>query len=649
MPRDGSGIYTTPAGTTAVPDTTIESAKYNANVADVAADLNAPRPIVAGGTGATSAKAARTALGAEAMFVTVTNYDTHPWEAGSFISSPGATGSPEGPGAATGYWIGTAISDSAATVIGLEAINYSDPNKTRWERYKSGGTWTSWVAVKGGTFVGQIIAAPSSGTIAASATATGGLQIIGAGTAGDAAYYSFHRPGSYAANFGLDTDNAFKVGGASMGANAYRVLHEGLADPKVTDPLHVTSSTHARVFLEKAASGQVNAINGYTGPASVAANTRWSLQLGDSAAEGGSNTGSNLTCIRFNDAGASLGGAFDINRATGLMSIYNHLTVHSGGHTYIKINAAPGLASVVGGFKNSVNRWDLALGNQTPESGGNAGSDFELNRFSDAGAYLGKAFSITRSNGSAAFESNVTTTGSLIVNNSLPALYLQDPAGTPKIRLAHTLASGDTDITYGGVYQLILKGDGNVMLGVGFGGRPGSGGVWSGYKHNLNWTGTGCDLWVDVTNQGKITTTSDYRIKKDVADLPSTWEAVRALRPVSYTHAQYTPALEIEARKQSLAQQLELLKPETPEHRAQIEKDNYKGPMFTASDEPQWGFVAHEVQEALLPTAATGVKDQADAVQSLNLAPIVASLTKALQEAMARIEALEAAAAVPAR
>ena len=63
MPRDGSGIYTTPVGTTAVPDTTIESAKYNNNVADVAADLNAPRPIVAGGTGANNAVDAAINLG----------------------------------------------------------------------------------------------------------------------------------------------------------------------------------------------------------------------------------------------------------------------------------------------------------------------------------------------------------------------------------------------------------------------------------------------------------------------------------------------------------------------------------------------------------------------------------------------------------
>ena len=58
-PRDGSGIYHRPVGTDAVPDTTIESSKYNTNVADVEQDLNTPRPIVAGGTGASSADQAR--------------------------------------------------------------------------------------------------------------------------------------------------------------------------------------------------------------------------------------------------------------------------------------------------------------------------------------------------------------------------------------------------------------------------------------------------------------------------------------------------------------------------------------------------------------------------------------------------------------
>ncbi len=63
MPRDGSGILSAPAGTTATSGTTIESAKYNAFVNDWVTDGNTARPIVAGGTGATTAGAARTALG----------------------------------------------------------------------------------------------------------------------------------------------------------------------------------------------------------------------------------------------------------------------------------------------------------------------------------------------------------------------------------------------------------------------------------------------------------------------------------------------------------------------------------------------------------------------------------------------------------
>ncbi len=66
MPRDGSGVYSKPSGTTAVPNTTIESAKFNSVVDDLVTDANAARPIPAGGTGATSASAARTALGVPA-------------------------------------------------------------------------------------------------------------------------------------------------------------------------------------------------------------------------------------------------------------------------------------------------------------------------------------------------------------------------------------------------------------------------------------------------------------------------------------------------------------------------------------------------------------------------------------------------------
>ncbi|MFK0640110.1 hypothetical protein [Ochrobactrum sp. AP1BH01-1] len=63
MPRT-DGVYTPPAGTKGVPDTTIRSAPYNALVDDLTADANNARPITAGGTGATNATDARENLGA---------------------------------------------------------------------------------------------------------------------------------------------------------------------------------------------------------------------------------------------------------------------------------------------------------------------------------------------------------------------------------------------------------------------------------------------------------------------------------------------------------------------------------------------------------------------------------------------------------
>ena len=64
MPRDGSNVFSRPAGTAAGPaGATISSANFNTLMADFEADANLARPIVAGGTGATTAANARANLG----------------------------------------------------------------------------------------------------------------------------------------------------------------------------------------------------------------------------------------------------------------------------------------------------------------------------------------------------------------------------------------------------------------------------------------------------------------------------------------------------------------------------------------------------------------------------------------------------------
>lgn len=66
----------------------------------------------------------------------------------------------------------------------------------------------------------------SSGGIATATGGLGGAEIQGGGGS-NAAFLSFHRPANFAAYFGLDTDNKWKVGGWSMGAVAYELYHQG--------------------------------------------------------------------------------------------------------------------------------------------------------------------------------------------------------------------------------------------------------------------------------------------------------------------------------------------------------------------------------------------------------------------------------------
>jgi hypothetical protein len=63
MSRNGSGVYSLPAGSTVANGDTSDATDLNTPLADIEADLNVARPVVAGGTGASSASGARTALG----------------------------------------------------------------------------------------------------------------------------------------------------------------------------------------------------------------------------------------------------------------------------------------------------------------------------------------------------------------------------------------------------------------------------------------------------------------------------------------------------------------------------------------------------------------------------------------------------------
>jgi hypothetical protein len=75
------------------------------------------------------------------------------------------------------------------------------------------------------------------------------------------------------------------------------------------------------------------------------------------------------------------------------------------------IKNASGQACVLMSQTGSYARWVLQMGESTSETGSNAGSDWTVSRYSDAGANLGAALTITRASGL------VTCTGNLSSNN----------------------------------------------------------------------------------------------------------------------------------------------------------------------------------------------------------------------------------------
>jgi hypothetical protein len=139
---------------------------------------------------------------------------------------------------------------------------------------------------------------------------------------------------------------------------------------------------------------------------------------------------------------------------------------------------------------------------------------------------------------------------------------------------------------------------------MGYRGRAGNGGS-AGNNFNIFWSGSAAQLWIDITNVGTITVTSDYRIKRNIeTQTAEALSRVMQLRPVTYQRADY-------------------------------------GTMFKASDDIKEGFIAHELAQ-VIPSAVDGEKDAPDQIQSIRVDALVSVLTKAMQEQQAIILALEA-------
>jgi len=149
MPQDPFGNYQYPEGTRGVPDTTIESDKYNDFIDDLRDnDLNIARPVHRGGTSAVNADGALINLSAEKAAQLVTNYDSHVWMPGSFRSAADATGAPVTGHAFAGIaYIGEPLvnppTNANAVILARDRDDTTKPGRM-YIREKKANVWGVW-------------------------------------------------------------------------------------------------------------------------------------------------------------------------------------------------------------------------------------------------------------------------------------------------------------------------------------------------------------------------------------------------------------------------------------------------------------------------------------------------------------------------
>lgn len=85
---------------------------------------------------------------------------------------------------------------------------------------------------------------------------------------------------------------------------------------------------------------------------------------------------------------------------TGAQTVTGDQTISKATPTLILDKTGNSQYAAIFGRRAGSTRWSIALGNETAETGsGNVGSDFTLNRYSDANAFIDSPMSILRSNG----------------------------------------------------------------------------------------------------------------------------------------------------------------------------------------------------------------------------------------------------------
>jgi len=119
------------------------------------------------------------------------------------------------------------------------------------------------------------------------------------------------------------------------------------------------------------------------------------------------------------------------------------LTVNGGA---ISISGSAGTPRVLYFLTAGANRWVVQT-NVGAETGGNVGSPFTIDRFSDTGTYLGTPFTINRNDGWVTFANSVTINGPLTLPSGITAAGVMNMNGTLNVNSNIELGANATGST----------------------------------------------------------------------------------------------------------------------------------------------------------------------------------------------------------
>jgi hypothetical protein len=193
-----------------------------------------------------------------------------------------------------------------------------------------------------------------------------------------------------------------------------------------------------------------------------------------------------------NDPGP--GGIYVAGPATfgGTVTSNGNITIApSSGWANLTVRApAAGNRAQLNGYVGTNQRWELDLGDGAAESTGNAGSNFGLARFNDAGTFIDFPLTINRATGNTTFSGNVTVDGGNIVLGAaggLGIMYLggaspnagRIAANNTTITLQLPPGAGASSIIYSnpGIALHVVDNSGNLTIAGGTATKPG-GGPW---------------------------------------------------------------------------------------------------------------------------------------------------------------------------